>query len=216
MIIKYFHYKKKELFFVGFAWMAIYQPWWSGTFVFLMNIFNIVNGAVNPGLYILIGTMFIPVTSFSWFMGITEMLFQKYRKLIVGFYVCVSVLMDILIATLIFMGFSDQLAHIEIVDADYRSFMIIYLMFINSSVAITCFLIGRISIKSQLPQVKLRGKFLIAASICYFLGGLLDVGLIEFIPELLIITRSILMLGSVLFYLGFLLPKRLEKWFLKL
>jgi hypothetical protein len=83
------------------------------------------------------------------------------------------------------------------------------------SVATTGILMGWQSVKSEIPQIQLKGKFLMAAPICYILGGLLDVGLIDFIPQLIIVTRSILMLGSLLFYLGFLLPKPLEDFLLK-
>ena len=64
-------------------------------------------------------------------------------------------------------------------------------------------------------QIYSNGKFIIAASVCYFLGGFLDVGLIESIPWIIFISRSISMSGSVLFYFVFLFPKSLEKLLLK-
>ncbi|TFF87808.1 MAG: hypothetical protein EU550_02550 [Promethearchaeota archaeon] len=76
-------------------------------------------------------------------------------------------------------------------------------------------LMGRASLKSNIPQIKLKGKFLIMASVCYFLGGLLDVGLIESIPWFIFVSRTILMSGSVLFFLGFILPKPIERLLIK-
>ncbi len=196
--------------------MAIYQPWWPGAFVFLLNLFGLANGPIDPRLYILIGSMFIPATATAWFLGVTEMVFKGKRNIIVGFYLILTVLMDIFIVVIIFgVGDYTILGTISVVDADYNIIMIMYYMFVNLSVATTGFLMGKQSLKSRLPQVNLRGKFLIAASICYFLGGLLDVGLIEQIPQLIFVTRAILMSSSVLFYLGFLLPKPLEKFLLK-
>ena len=215
MILKYFQYRKKELFYIGFAWMGIYQPWWPSAFVFLLNIFGVVNGGIDLGIYILIGTMFLPFTAFAWFFGVTEMLLKEKKKLIVGIYVAITVLMDILIASLVFTGNSDTLGTIDIIDADYGIILIVYYLFMDVSVATTGILMGRKSLQSEIPQIRLKGKFLIAAPVCYILGGLLDVGLINFIPELIILTRSILMLGSLLFYLGFLLPRPIEELFLK-
>jgi hypothetical protein len=215
MIVKYFQYGKKELFYIGFAWMGIYQPWWPSAFVFLLNVFGIVNGGIDPGLYILIGTMFLPFTAFAWFNGVSEMLFKEKKKIIIGIYVAITVSMDILIATLIALGNTSVLGTIDIVDADYDTILIVYYLFMDVSVATTGILMGVKSLQSKIPQIQLKGKFLIAAPICYILGGLLDVGLIDFLPSLIIMTRSILMLGSLLFYLGFLLPKPLETFLLK-
>lgn len=214
MLIKYFQFRKKELLFVGLAWIAVYQPWWPGTFAFLVNIFGIVDGSIGARLYILIATMAIPPTTYAWFMGVTEMLFEGKRNLLVGFYVVGTLLMSIFIIATVIVD-PTLLGTIQIVNADYGIIMTLYFMFINISVAVTCALMGRGSLRSKIPQVQLRGKFLIAASICYFLGGILDVGLIESIPWIIFISRTILMSGSVLFYLGFLLPKSLERLLLK-
>lgn len=214
MVMKYFQYRKKELLYVGLAWIAVYQPWWPGTFAFLVNIFGIVDGSIGAGLYILIATMAIPPACFAWFMGVTEMLFEGKRNMLVGLYVLGTALMSIFIIAWVIVD-PTFLGEIYIVNSDYGLIMTTYFMFINVSVAVTCALMGRGSIRSKIPQVQLRGKFLIAASVCYFLGGVLDVGLIESIPWIIFISRSILMSGSVLFYLGFLLPKFLEKILLK-
>jgi len=214
MILKYIQYRKKELLYVGLAWTAIYQPWWPGTLAFILNLFGIINGSIGIELYVLIATMAIPPTAFAWFMGVTEMIYEGKRSIIVGLYLIGTSLMSIFIIACIIVD-PTILGSVGIVNSDYNLIMTIYLMIINLSVAISGALMGRGSLKSKIPQVQLRGKFLIAASICYFLGGLLDVGLIESFEWIIFISRSILMSGSVLFYLGFLLPKPLEKLLLK-
>lgn len=214
MIIKYFQYRKKELLYVGLAWTAVYQPWWPGTLAFLLNVFGIINGSIGAVLYILIATMAIPATSFAWFMGVTEMIYEGRRSVIVGLYLIGTSLMSLFIIACLIVD-PTILGSVGVVNSDYGIIMTIYLMVVNLSVAISGALMGRGSLKSKIPQVQLRGKFLIAASVCYFLGGLLDVGLIESFPWIIFLSRTILMSGSLLFYLGFLLPKPLEQLLLK-
>jgi hypothetical protein len=216
MVINYFQFRKKELLYVGLAWMAVYQPWWPGTLAFLLNVFNLIEGGIGAELYILIATMYIPPAIFFWFMGVTEMIFEGKRNIIVGIYLIITSLMSVLIIALLLID-PKILGTVGVVNSDYGVIMTLYLMFINVSAAVTCGLMGRGSLKSKLPQMRLRGKFLIGASICYVLGGLLDVGLIKYesFRWIIIFSRTILMSGSILFYLGFLLPKFLEKLLIK-
>jgi hypothetical protein len=214
IVIKYFQYGQKELLYVGITWMAVYQPWWPGSLAFLLNVFGIIDGSIGAGNYILIASMFIPPAIFTWFMGVTEMLFKGKRNIIVGFYLVITILMSTFIVINVLVE-PTNLGEIDIVNADYGLIMTLYMMFINGSIAVSGILMGRESLKSEIPQINLKGKFLIGASICYFLGGLLDVGLIESFPWFIFISRTILMSGSVLFYLGFLLPKFLEKLLIK-
>lgn len=214
IVIKYFQYKQRELLYVGITWMSVYQPWWPGSLAFLLNVFGIIDGGLGIGPYVLIASMFIPPAITLWFMGVTEMLFKGKRNFIVGFYLITTVLMSIYIITSVIIN-PTSLGEIGVVNADYSPIMMIYMMFINSSIAVSGVLMGRDSLKSEIPQIQLKGKFLITASICYFLGGLLDVGLIESIPWFIFISRTILISGAVLFYFGFMLPPPIENLFLK-
>jgi hypothetical protein len=147
-------------------------------------------------------------------MGVTEMLFEGKRNLLVGIYVIGTSLMSIFIIAWVIVD-PTFLGTVGVVNSDYGIIMTLYFMIINISVALTCGIMGWVSSKSKIPQVQLRGKFLIGASICYFLGGFLDVGLIESFKWIIFISRTILMSGSVLFYLGFLLPNFLKKMLIK-
>jgi hypothetical protein len=200
---------------MGLAWMMVYQPWWPSTLVFILNVFNVVDGGIDPRLYILVGNVFLPILFIIWFMGITEMLFEAKRLLIVGIYAAITILMDIIILAFLFVDYTFLASKIEIVNADYNVIMIIYLLFLAASIAWAGILMGRESLMSDEPQLKLKGKFLISASIFYVLLALLDVGLVDFIPALLFVTRSIMMLSSLLFYFGFFLPDPLKKLIIK-
>jgi hypothetical protein len=206
--------KNKVLLFIGLAWMGAYQPWWPSAVSFVLGVFNISHG-LDPILYIAIGNVLIPLTVFLWFMGTTELIFSKRKKLIVGIYTTISILMDIYIIYFLINDYT-VLGHLAgFSDMEYGFLMSLYLMFINITIAISGILMGRESLRSNEKEIKTKGKCLIAASICYVLGGLLDVGVFSLIPPALVISRSILIMGSFLFYMGFLLPEFIKKRLLK-
>jgi Na+/citrate or Na+/malate symporter len=68
--------------------------------------------------------------------------------------------------------------------------------------------------KSEKPDIKLKGKFIIAAFVSFIIGAILDALLL---PNLLmiIINRAILISGSIEYYLGFILPDKIKKLLLR-
>jgi hypothetical protein len=190
--------------------MAIYQPWWPSTLDFLFAVFSDTQ-RLDPRGYIFFGTFFIPITSVLWLMGITELIIKKRQKIIVGIYVTITILVDVYITYFLFNDYTVLGSYASVGDFEYEPLMALYLMFINITVAVSGMLLGRESLKAPNKELKLKGKLLLSASVCYILGGLLDVGVFSMIPPALIISRSILILGSFLFYMGFLLPDFVKK-----
>ena len=66
------------------------------------------------------------------------------------------------------------------------------------------------SIKSDTPEIKLRGKFLMAAFISWTFGAIADATLpLNFVT--LPIIRIILITSAIEFYIGFVLPDWVKK-----
>lgn len=213
IIRKYFQYGDPLFAFVGLAWTGVYQPWYPSAAVFVLNIAGLVSGGISPAAYLLLGNILLPVTFVAWFWGVTEILAGSdiSRRLVVGFYAAVTISMDVVI---VIFGTVDPslLAHTGVVNADFEPLMIVYLLFLAASIAGSGALMGAESLRSSSePRIRWKGRFLIAASICYAAVALLDVGLIDFLPQLLFFTRTVMILSSLLFYFGFFFPKTLEK-----
>lgn len=77
------------------------------------------------------------------------------------------------------------------------------------------FSFGLESFKSENPEIKLKGKFILAGWLSFFIGGLLDAGLFAITAFLLILVRLLLMSSAIEFYFGFFLPRRIKKLFIK-
>jgi hypothetical protein len=70
------------------------------------------------------------------------------------------------------------------------------------------------ALRSDKPDIKLKGKFLVIAFILFTFGSILE----TFVPLTqitVVIYRCILILSSMSFYIGYILPDWIKKIFLK-
>jgi hypothetical protein len=79
---------------------------------------------------------------------------------------------------------------------------------------ITGILFTRNSLKSEDPKLRLKGKFLITAFICFTIGAIFDAG-VNMDVLTLVVIRAILITSSILYYMGFLLPDKVAQWLIK-
>jgi hypothetical protein len=83
---------------------------------------------------------------------------------------------------------------------------------------VTGLIFGKESLNSKDTTVNLKGKFLLSAFVLFAIAAALDsiftvqtsYGII-----LKIIARIMLMVSSILFYIGFIMPERIENWLIK-
>jgi hypothetical protein len=81
---------------------------------------------------------------------------------------------------------------------------------------ITGFLFARRSLKSPAKDVKLKGKFLIIAFLCFTVAAVIDVVGAETPNELTIfLARTFLIISSICFYIGFIMPRFIKGLFIR-
>jgi len=93
-------------------------------------------------------------------------------------------------------------------------FMEIYFLILIVILFITGNLFAYHSVKSNNPEIKLKGKFLFAAFNSYLIISIIE-AMFHLEPITVVITRLILISSAIEFYLGFILPKRIRYFFLK-
>ena len=209
---KYLQYKEKIYLFVGVTWILISEPWWPSSLSFIIAINDKVG--LSENLYFLIGNIFIPITIIIWLIAFTEFLYTEKRKLILMIFPLYGIVFEILF--FVFLSINPDLIG-ELnppVDVNYKSFIMISLISFLLIVVITGFMFANLSLKSDDPEVRLKGKLLIFAFISFSVGALLDSS-IPLIAPLIIITRLILILSALAWYGGFILPRWMRKIFLK-
>ena len=210
---KYFKYRQVDLLFVGFSWITMSTPWFPACVSFiLVFIFN--SEPLGPQAYFLIGNILIPPGMVAWIIAITDLFKVKKRKLIVILYTIGN---TIYLVFFLYFLFTDYRVIGELrgeTDVLYQNFVSIYLMAGILIVFITGLLFARASLRSDKPDIKLKGKLLLVAFLTFTVGAILDTALpLSFIT--LPIFRSLEILGAFTFYLGFVLPKWTKNLFLR-
>jgi hypothetical protein len=76
------------------------------------------------------------------------------------------------------------------------------------------FLFTKVTLNSEKPEIRLKGKFLLIAFVSFLVGIFLEV-LIPITPLTVVIIRLILVSSSIEFYFGYILPSWVKKVFLK-
>jgi hypothetical protein len=212
ILTRYFKYKEKVYFYVGGTWVFISEPWWPSSISFIVAL---INGVGIPSwIYFLIGNIFVPIAVVLWLFAFTEFQYSEKRKLILSIFAIIGAIFEILFFTFLFSspGLIGELN--GPVDVNYKYFIMIFLIIYLLIVVISGFLFANLSIKSEDPEVKLKGRLLIIAYITFAVGALLDSSL-PLNETLIIITRLILIFSALCWYGGFLLPKWMKKYLLK-
>lgn len=211
ILSRYFKYKERVYFLVGSTWVLISSPWWPSSLSFLVALSNGVG--ITEVAYFLIGNLLVPVAVALWLLAFTEFLYTEKRKLILSIFSIIGLIFEVLFLIILFLN-PDFIGELSIVDVNYKSFIMIFLIFFLLIIVVTGFLFANLSLKSEDPEVKLKGKLLVIAYITFSVGALLDSS-IPLNEALIIITRLILIVSAFFWYAGFLLPKWLKKYLLK-
>jgi hypothetical protein len=212
ILLRYLRYKEKIYFLVGATWILISEPWWPSSLSFLVSLSNGVG--LTPSLYFLIGNTLIPLAIILWLLAFTDFLFTEKRKMILLIFIIIGIIFEVIFYTFLFINPVLIGTSNSPVDVSYSFFIIIFLVFFVLTVVISGLLFARLSLKSDDPEVKLKGKLLVIAFIAFFVGALLDSSISLNVVGI-IFVRLILIASAIFWYGGFLLPHWMKKLFLK-
>jgi len=212
ILSRYFRYKERIYLLVGATWILISCPWWSSSVSFLVALFNDVG--ITPEIYFTVGNILVPFAIIIWLLAFTEFLYTEKRKLIILVFSIYGSIFEILFFTFLIVN-PNLIGELNPpVDVRYNSFIMIFLLSFLTIVVITGFLFANLSLKSEDPEVILKGRLLITAYTTFSVGALLDLA-IPLNEITIIITRLILIISAICWYGGFLLPKFMKKYLLR-
>ena len=207
IMLKYRVFKDRKFILVGISWIGISEPWWPSSVGFLVALIN--GTGISIEAYLLIGHVFLPFFLTAWLIAITDFLDMEKKNFIILLYIIISIIFEILIFFYMFTDISMCAVKLSPTDVDFGPLLIIFLFFNLSIFMITGLTFAIKSLRSNNPEVKLKGKFLLIAFICYLIGAAIEI-IITF-PQ----NRLILILSAILYYIGFILPEGIKKRLLK-
>ena len=210
--LKYRENKDKTYIYFGLTWIGMVEAWYATSISFMVYLIN--GEGLPPEIFFIIAVGFYPIVSIFWIMAFTELLYKKWQKPLVIIYVIFGIIYEIIFYIWLFTDHSLVAVLNNPVDATYGILVIFYAIFILAgTLLITGLIIAIKSIRSDVPEHKLRGIFLIIALFSFVIGSYLDSIEIDLLA--LIIVRIILISSAFEFYCAFVLPTWLKKLVLK-
>lgn len=209
---KYPQTKQRSFLLIGIAWIGLVEIWW-GVSISVLHV--LITGNTLPDqLYMFIGNAFLPLESVLLITGFTDLFLKEKQKMIVLVYAIIGIAFEIYFLYFLFTDYSVLGTVNSPVDASYSIILTLYQILLLVTLLVIGTLFARISLRSEVLALKLKGKLLIAGLLSFIFGGILDI-IGDISVVILILARILLMLSSFLFYGGFLLPNWMKKLFLK-
>lgn len=147
-------------------------------------------------------------------VAFTDLLYRDKKKIILLIIGITGIIFEIALFTLLLID-QDLVGTVSSpVDAEYEFVVTSYQIFLVLLVLVSGILFARESLKSDTPEIKLKGKLLLAAFLSFVIGSILEI-LSGLSIVLLIIARLLLITSSIEFYGGFILPPWMEKLFVR-
>ncbi len=207
LISKSIHYGNRSIFYMGASLPFLSNFWLVLSINFLYILFS--GNSISPELYLTIGYG-ISLALIFWLALITELLYKKRQKIILGSFLVYWVIMEVLFFRYLFMDisalgtFSQPLTPILGPFVRIRSIISIIIL------TVTTLLFYLQSRKSTIAENKLKGTLLLLGIIFFLAGSIFFlITSINFIPMFLFIPSLVCIYGALI------LPNWMRNLFLK-
>ncbi|MFX0072532.1 MAG: hypothetical protein ACFFAO_15715, partial [Candidatus Hermodarchaeota archaeon] len=207
IMLKYKESKDKVHFLIGLAWIGISEPWWPSSIGFILALF--FGTSLSVPVYILINCGILPLFLSFWLIALMIIMQLNKRIIILVSYIVIALVLEIVMIYYLIIDSSMVGVLVTPVDISFGPVAVVFLLYNLSVFMISGILLTINTIKLDDPVDKLRGKFLLVAFLLFMIGASL---------EMLInhpLNRVILLLSSIMFYIGFMMPKSIKEKFLK-
>ncbi|MFX1392575.1 MAG: hypothetical protein ACFFAH_03280 [Promethearchaeota archaeon] len=206
--------KKRLLFIFAIFNISLATPWYASGFCYIYWLFS--KNIMSYEIYVLIGTLGIPIIPLAWFYIYTDILYPQLKKKVL---LCLGIFSIVFYLFLYyFLFFAPNYPIIELIgirnnplDIEYKGFVLAYIL-ISAVLAFPTFIhfgVNSMRTRDQ-PKIQWRGRFLLLASIFLIIAIIAD-GFFSLTEVFLIIVRIFLIFATLLFYLGFMMPDWLVK-----
>ena len=210
--------KVKDLLIFNFFLCIIFtlSPWYPSGLGYVYWLIN--NRPLDYEVYVLVGIVGIPIAILAWLNVYMTTVKPRKKKIILSSYAIFSIAFEIYLFYYLYfapgapveplIGIKDLYNPMDI---DYKGFVLVYL---GASILIACITGIHFAIKSikekETPSLLWKGRFLLGAFVLFGISAIFD-AIIQMDQLLLIIMRIILVTSNLFFYIGFILPKWVEK-----
>ena len=210
--LRYLAMKERTYLLVGFTWVGLTTPWYPSTLSFLSIL--ITGETLINELKLFLGMVFLPLTILFWMMAFTDLLYREKQKAILIVFIIIGVIFEVFYLYFLFTDPSVLGREAGPIDEDYTLIVTAFVLFYLIVAMITGTIFARVTMKSDNPEHKLKGKLLLAAFYSFGIGAVLDI-LSPLSVIILIAARIVLISSAFEFYGAFILPNWMKKLLLK-
>lgn len=212
VLIKYIRTRQFLIFNFFLCIIFTLSPWFPSGLGYLYWI--ITGEFLLYQVYVLIGTVGVPIAILAWLNVYLTTLKPKKRKSVLIIYGTLSIFFELYLFYFLILAPGAPIdSLIGIIkdptnpnDIDFKGFVLIFLGVSILTACITGIQFALISMKKkEPPEIRWKGKFLFIGFLLFGISAIFD-AIIEMGPILLILMRIILDLANFFFYLGFILP----------
>ncbi len=207
--LKYREVKNKIFILVGLSWIGLSFPWMAVSIHFLLLI--LLNSALAEGIFFFIIIGLVPFTQICWIMAISDFtnVKKKNQKIIFIISLSLAIIIDIIFIYMLMTDVS-SVGWIEgALLVKFTLFISIYLMIMVGIWAVIGFIFVKESLKSDNPEIRLKGKFLLLAFVSFIFGAIIET--VIMIITITVIGRIVLIISAFFFYCGFMLPRWIKE-----
>jgi hypothetical protein len=208
IILRGFEFRNRDFILVGIAGLIVSEPFWGSIISFVLEISS--GMALTIEMQNLINFPLVPLGLLSWLVAFTDLVYKKRQKLIIELFIIYGIIYEIVFFVVFandpslegtFYGIKSRV----IPTIFLVSFLIIILISVASFV--------RESLQSAHPEIKMKGKLLVAAMIFYSIAALLETIVLVFSISTVfqMIGRTFLIVSAITFLWGFFLPEWIKK-----
>ena len=209
---KYSESKKREYLLVGITWIGIVFPYFPSAITFLLVLFT--NILLSTEVRFMLGFGFLPTFLVIWLIAFTDLMYKEKQKQIMIIAIILCAILQITFTVFILIDTSLIGKQVGLFHGTFTLFTRIYLLSILLIFFLTGIIFALKSIKLGDVEVKLRGKFLFFAFIFYTIGVFLET-ILPVTALTAVIVRLIVIISAFQFYLGFILPEKIKRIFIK-
>ncbi|MBD3255512.1 MAG: hypothetical protein GF383_10485 [Candidatus Lokiarchaeota archaeon] len=211
IMAKYFAYKQRTYLLIGLTWIGMASTWTPSS---ISLVVFLTLGMIPPiQLLLFIAIFFLPFAQAFWITVFCVFKGIKSRKIVIGLFVIEGIIFEAFFLLLLFTNPSAIATFSATFDMDYALWINIFLFSLLIMFLATGTSLAWESVKSDDPEVKLKGKFLFIAFYSFIVGAVLDIFSASSI-FILTVARLVLISSAFAFYVGFILPDWMKKLFL--
>jgi hypothetical protein len=202
---RYLKLKRNEFLLFGIFWIGMTTPWWPNIITFIAVLFT--GGSIPLTIYVVLGIAFLPITITIGLIAFLKVLpiSKGKRNAFFAIDVCANIAYEIYFFIFLFYDLSFIATYQEIFVLDWSIPSQIYFIFSLIVFLLVGIPFSRVSLRSDVPEIKMKGKFLLIAFISFSVGTVLDFAIPS--PITYLIARLILLSSSLEFYIGLVLPR---------